>query len=375
MFVVNELGFFVSHRLSIAQAVKQNDNEVHIVYGTLGNADTDILKAAGYTLHFVPIRRSGMNPLAEIRSLLLMWQLFRRVRPNLVHLVAIKSVLYGGIASRLAQVPAVVSAMTGLGYVFIDQSGVRLKTVILRRLIKLFLKSSLGHPHQKLIFQNPDDRDFVLARTKALPQQTRLIRGSGIDLKLCPMIPEPEGEPIVVMAARLLRDKGVIEYVEAAHILRNRGIKARYWLIGEPDLENRASVSHGEVAEWQAEGVVEYFGYQRDVPSIYVQAHIVTLPSYREGLPKSLIEAAACGRAVVTTDVPGCRDAIEPGVSGILVPVRDKVALANAIQYLIENPERRKQMGAAGRLLAEREFTIEKVVNEHLEIYRELMEQ
>jgi glycosyltransferase involved in cell wall biosynthesis len=372
MLVVNDLRYFISHRLPIAQAALQSGFEVHVAYGELGGAEEGALNALGLTLYSVPIQRGGTNPFADLRSVILLWALFRRVRPDLVHLVTIKPVLYGGLAARLARVPAVVSAMAGLGFVFIEQGGV--KAAVLRRVIKPLFGWALGHPHQTLIFQNPDDRDRVLAMTKVSSQQVRLIRGSGIDLKTCPAVPEPEGIPIVAMASRLLRDKGVLEFVDAARVLHERGVSARFMLIGEPDLANPASVTPEDVAAWQAEGLVECLGHRKDVPSLYAQAHIVTLPSYREGLPKSLIEAAACGRAVVTTNVPGCRDAIEPDVSGLLVPPRDAVALADALERLIQDSDLRQAMGEAGRALAEREFGIEKVVAAHLQIYQELME-
>jgi glycosyltransferase involved in cell wall biosynthesis len=373
MLVVNDLRYFISHRLPIAQAALKSGLDVHVAYGELGGAEVGALNALGLTLHFVPIQRGGTNPFADLRSVILLWTLFRRVRPDLVHLVTIKPVLYGGIAARLARVPAVVSAMAGLGFVFIEQGGV--KAAVLRRVIKPLFGWALGHPHQTLIFQNPDDRDRVLAMTKVSLQQVRLIRGSGIDLKTSTLVSEPEGIPIVAMASRLLRDKGVLEFVDSARLLRKRGVSARFWLIGEPDLANPASVTPEEVAAWQAEGVVECLGHRKDVPSLYAQAHIVTLPSYYgEGLPKSLIEATACGRAVVTTDMPGCRDAIVPDVSGLLVPPRDAVALADALERLVQDSDLRQSMGQSGRALAEREFGIAKVVAAHLQIYKDLLE-
>jgi glycosyltransferase involved in cell wall biosynthesis len=373
MLVVNDLRYFISHRLPIAQAALQSGFEVHVAYGELGGAEEGALNALGLTLYSVPIQRGGTNPFADLRSVILLWALFRRVRPDLVHLVTIKPVLYGGLAARLARVPAVVSAMAGLGFVFIEQGGV--KAGFLRHVIKPLFGWSLGHPHQTLIFQNPDDRDRVLAMTKVSLQQVRLICGSGIDLRACPVVPEPEGIPIVAMASRLLRDKGVLEFVDAARVLHERGVSARFWLIGEPDLANPASVTPEDVAAWQAEGLVECLGHRKDVPSLYAQAHIVTLPSYYgEGLPKSLIEAAACGRAVVTTDMPGCRDAIQPDITGLLVPARDVKALADALERLIRDAALRQTMGNAGRALAEREFGIEKVVAAHLQIYQELLE-
>jgi glycosyltransferase involved in cell wall biosynthesis len=372
LFVVNDLGFFISHRLSIAIAVRNAGYAVDVGYGALGKENESDLATLDFTLHPVPMQRGGLNPLADLYSILSLWRLFRRVQPDLVHLVTIKPVLYGSIAARLAHVPAVASAVAGLGFLFVERKG-RIAS-LLPRIVKRLFCLALRHPHQTLIFQNPDDRDRVLAMTVVTPSQTQLIRGSGIDLAACPVLPEHDGPPIVAMASRLLRDKGVLEFVAAARLLRERGVSARFWLIGVPDLMNPASVLPQEVETWKAEGIVECLGHRPDVPSLYAQAHVVALPSYYgEGLPKSLIEAAACGRAVVTTDMPGCRDAIEEGVTGLLVPPRDVVALANAFERLIREVALRQSMGKAGRALAEREFGIEKVVSAHLQIYKELI--
>lgn len=373
LIVVNDLGFLLSHRLPVAIAARNAGYSVHLAYGVLGDASEDDVVSQGFDLHHVPIQRGGTNPLTDLWSMVLLLQLFRRVRPDLVHLVTIKPVLYGGIVARLARVPSVVSAMAGLGFVFAQQRGI--KAVILRWVIKPLFRWALEHPNQTLIFQNLDDRDRVLAMTRVSTVQNQLIRGSGIDLNACPLLPEPEPPSIVAMASRLLRDKGVLEFVAAARLLHERGVLARFWLIGGPDLANPNSVTPQEVAAWQSEGAVECLGHCPDVPSLYSHAHIVTLPSYYgEGLPKSLIEAAACGRAVVTTNLPGCRDAIEPDISGFLVPARDEVALADALEILIRDATLRQTMGKAGRALAEREFGIEKVVAAHLQIYCELLE-
>jgi glycosyltransferase involved in cell wall biosynthesis len=224
-----------------------------------------------------------------------------------------------------------------------------------------------------VIFQNPDDRDTLLCLGVVRSQQTRIIRGSGVSLDEYPYVPEPQSRPVVVMASRLLKDKGVCEFVEAARLLQSRNVDVLMRLIGSPDPGNLSSITTEEMNDWKHEGIVDLMGYRTDIAEQYAASNIVCLPSYREGLPKSLIEAAACGRAVVTTDVPGCRDAIEPGITGLLVPPRDPGALADAIEHLIENPSELKNMGRAGRRLAEREFGIDKIVNQHLEIYRELL--
>jgi glycosyltransferase involved in cell wall biosynthesis len=233
---------------------------------------------------------------------------------------------------------------------------------------------ALKHKNLRVIFQNADDKEKLLSTRAIVPSQTVIIRGSGVSLGEYPYLPEPEGLPVVAMAARLLKEKGICEFVEAARILKARNIKADMRLIGSPDFGNPSSVTEEELARWKAEGVVNLLGFRTDIAAQYAKSNIVCLPSYYgEGLPKSLIEAAACGRAVVTTDMPGCRDAITPDETGILIEPRNAVALADAIQYLIENPTVRMKIGEAGRKLAENAFTIESVVEQHMSIYQELL--
>lgn len=324
----------------------------------------------GFEHHLLPISRSGRNPLVELRTLWRLYRVMRKIRPDLVHLVTIKPVLYGGLMARLTSVPAMVAAISGLGTVFIDHKKGR---SWMRRGVEWLYRLALGHSNARVIFQNPDDCAALIAIGAVREEKVALIRGSGVSLADCQIRPEPDGMPVVTLATRLLKDKGVMEFLEAARELKRRGVTARFWLAGSLDSSNLTSVSEDVLSQWSKEGVVEVLGYQDDIPKLFGNSNIVVLPSYREGLPKVLIEAAACGRAVVTTDVPGCRDAIEPETTGLLVPVRDASALADAIQSLIDNPQRRKRMGASGRALAEREFAIEKVVDAHLAIYRELL--
>ncbi len=369
LFVVNVPEFFLSHRLPLAIAAREAGYEVHVVTGP-GEAAQRISEL-GFAHYVFPLSRSGRNPLSELRSFGALYRLMQQIRPNLVHLVTIKPVLYGGLMARLARVPAVVAAVSGLGFVFVSQEG---KGLWLRRGIETLYKFAFGHRNIRVIFQNPDDRAVVVGLGAVREDQTLLVRGSGVALNDYPMLPEPEGVPVVSFAARLLVEKGVLEFVEAAKILKARGATARFWLIGAPDPGNPASVTETDVAAWENEKILEPLGLRSDIAALFAKSHIVVLPSYYgEGLPKVLIEAAACGRAVVTTDHPGCRDAIEPGLSGLLVPVRDAVALANAIQQLLEDSAMRRRMGEAGRALAEHEFTIEKVVEAHLGVYRELL--
>jgi glycosyltransferase involved in cell wall biosynthesis len=294
--------------------------------------------------------------------------IIRKVRPDIVHLVTIKPVLIGGAVARMLRVPKVVAAISGLGFIFIAKG----KAAALRRaLIGRLYRFALRRRNVRVIFQNQDDRKLISDIARIRPEQVRMIRGSGVDLQKFRPEPVPEGRFCAVLAARLLIDKGVREFVEAARILRARGGDGRFVLAGDLDPHNPACVSVQEAEEWRREGVVELVGHVADVRPLFAQAHAVVLPSYREGMPLVLLEAAACGRAVVTTDVPGCRDAIEPGETGLLVPVRDAAALAEAMGRLAGDWALCGSMGAKGRALAERAFSIEEVAARHLAIYAE----
>ena len=368
LFIVNVDWFFISHRLPIALKAIENGYEVHILCAITNKAQ--YLENLGLIVHPFSFTRSGKNIFSELHSIVRLYKKVTEIKPDLVHLVTIKPVLYGGIVSRLSRVPCVVSAISGLGFLFIERKGL-IPRLLLKTVLFLY-RLAMKHPNQKVIFQNPTDMKALVDAGGVSIEKVRMIRGSGVDLQQYPMRPESTGVPIVIMVSRLLEDKGVFEFVEAARTLKSRGIHAVFKLVGEPDFENPESINDEQVRLWQDEAVIECLGFRSDIAEQFSQAHIVVLPSYREGLPKVLIEAAACGRAIVTTDVPGCRDAIEAGVTGILVPARNPLALSEAIEKLISEPRLRQQMGQAGRDLAEREFSIDKVVSTHLDIYHEL---
>jgi|TARA_R100000935_G_C2822866_1_gene160666 glycosyltransferase involved in cell wall biosynthesis len=369
LFVVNAPEFFLSHRLPLAIAAKDAGYEVHVA--SAAGDDVQGIQAKGFHHHTVGFARSGQNPFVELNTLVQLVGLFRRVKPDLVHLITIKPVLYGGLSAHMAGIDGVVSAVSGLGTVFLaDSKGAKLRRWLIAKLYSLAFKQK----RLAVIFQNPDDRDTLISLGALEPNEARMIRGSGVALADYPQLSEPEGnKTVVVMASRLLKDKGVFEFVEAARILLDRGVSVEMRLIGSSDPGNLTSVTQHDIDKWENEGVVNPLGYRLDIAEQYAAANIVCLPSYREGLPKSLVEAAACGRAIVTTDVPGCRDAITPDETGLLVPVKDPIALANAIQRLVENPDLRRRMGEAGRALAKEAFAIEKIVDQHLQIYKEVL--
>jgi len=393
LFIVNVDWFFISHRLPIALEAMTQGYEVHLLCAitdkeqylkSLGlivhpfafsrsgkNILTELakeqyLKSLGLIVHPFAFSRSGKNILTELAIIFKLYWQIKKIKPDLLHLVTIKPVLYGGIAARIAKVPGVISAISGLGFLFVKRAGLhrRLHRRLLRVVVLFLYRFAMGHPNQRVIFQNPTDMDALVKAGGIDKDKTRLIRGSCVDLQDYPFIPEPDGTPVIVMASRLLKDKGVHEFIEAARILKSKSVKVHFQLIGEPDFENPESVTAESMQIWREEGIVECLGFRSDISKLFSQAHIITLPSYYgEGLPKVLIEAAACGRVVITTDIPGCRNAIESDISGLLIPARDVEALAQAMEYLLENTSLRQKMGKAGRVLAESEFGIEKTVN------------
>ncbi|MBT5302337.1 MAG: glycosyltransferase family 4 protein [Tateyamaria sp.] len=372
LFVVNVDWFFISHRLPIALEAMRQGYEVHIATGLTDKLS--VLQGYGFVVHPLSLNRSGAGLVVIGETF---WQIFRvckLVKPDLVHFVTIKPVLLGGLAARMAGIPAVVSAVSGLGFVFVAEG---MKAVIRRWVVKHLYRAALGHRNQKVIFQNNDDLSRLAGLVELPGRKLSLIRGSGADLSQYSVTQLPNGVPVVMLAARLLVDKGVREFVKSAQILRQRGLSkqdVRFVIVGKPDPDNPHSLHQEELAQWSEEGAVELWGHRTDMPQVIASAHIVVLPSYYgEGLPKVLIEAAACGRVVITTDHPGCRDAIQTGITGVLVPVRDTEALANSIQELLGDPVRCATMGQAGRKLAENAFDQKYVVGAHLQIYQELI--
>lgn len=371
LMVVNDAAFFLSHREPVAKAAR--DRGFLVVVATAAGPAVHAVVDAGYEHREIRLTRSGRNPFAEALSVVSLIRLFRSVRPDIVHLVTIKPVLYGGIAARMVGVPSVVSAISGLGTVFGSVSDSRMSMA--RFAAKLLYTLALGHRNQRVIFQNSNDRNVLTMMTRLRPDKAIMIPGSGVDLSEYKMADEAETDvPVVVMAARLLRDKGVYEFTEAARILKQDDVRARFLLVGDPDHTNASSVNESQLEAWREEGIVEILGFRSDIASIFAMSHIVVLPSYGEGIPKVLVEAAACGRPVVTTDIPGCREAIAPDQSGLLVPPRDARALADAIKHLIENADLRRRMGRTGRRFAERHFAIEDVIAKHLSTYKALLD-
>ena len=356
--------YLYNFRSPLAQSLQEQGHEVILL--SPPGPYVERLQALGLRWMEFDFARHGMNPVAEGLTLLRLLSVYRRERPDTVHHFTIKCVLYGSLVAPLAGVQSVINAVTGLGYMFSEGQGLkRWLHPLIKGLYRFALRGT------RVIFQNPDDRNLFLEQRLAREADTFLIRGSGVDIHRFSPKPEAPGTPLIVFPGRLLRDKGVGDFVAAARFLRSDDVQVRLALVGDLDENNPLSVSRQEVQEWVRSGDVEWWGWREDMNEVYAQAHIGCLPSfYKEGLPKVLIEAASSGRPIVTTDWPGCREVVQPGENGLLVPPLNAHALAAALRALLEDPSRRRQMGLAGREMAVREFSKEQIVRQTLDVYR-----
>ncbi len=368
IFFITEDWYFWSHRLPIARAARDAGFEVQVV-ARVGQ-HKERIENEGFGLIPISLERKSRNIIKEILSFFEIIKIYRREKPDIVHHVAIKPVLYGSWAARIAGVSCVVNALAGLGFIFVAKG---CKAKILRRLVVSAYSLAFSAKNTTGIFQNPEDFMLFVDAGILKKEKAVLIRGSGVDIEHFIPIPEPEGIPTVVLASRMLWDKGVGEYVEAAKILRKCSVECRMVLVGSPDPENPASIPEKTLNDWRIEGLVECRKHTENMWEVFSQSNIVVLPSYREGLPKVLLEAASCSRAIVTTDVPGCREIVRHNENGLLVPPRDPNALADAIAKLVESPEIRKRMGARGREIVKAEFSEEIVIRQTLEVYKNIV--
>lgn len=367
LFLVTEDWYFCSHRLPIARAARDAGFEVLVATRTVSHA-TEITRE-GFGLIPIKMKRGKIGLLGELASIRELIGIYRREKPDIVHHVAMKPVLYGSVAAALTGVPATINTLAGLGFIFTARGII---SSVLRKVIRLFLKLALTRRNTHVIVQNTDDRRVVesLGVSAGL---VRTIRSSGVDLQRFTPRPEPDGPIVVTMVSRMLWDKGVGELVTAARELRAQDPTLSVKLVGAPDPENPASIPVRQLREWCDEGVIDWLGHREDIPAIWAGSHIAVLPSYREGLPKSLVEAAAGGRPMIATDAPGCRELVSDGFDGILVPVRDSRALAAAIQKLAEDADLRRYMGTNARGTIERGYGNARVSSETVSLYRDIL--
>jgi glycosyltransferase involved in cell wall biosynthesis len=315
LFVVANDWYFCCHRLDLAKRAAAAGFDVHVA--TPPGKYRDTIEAAGLQYSPLEIDRQGRNPINDSVTIARLVRLYRRIRPSIVHHVALKPIVYGSIAARIARVPGVVNAMPGMGYVFLSN---QLLSRAIRPAVIAAFRLLVNRPNARMILQNPDDVQSWIAWGAVRRERVVLIRGAGVDVTRFKPSEEPSGTPLVILPARLLFDKGVAEFVEAARTLRRQSVDARFALVGEGDPGNPSSVPPGQLDAWAREGLIELFGWRDDMVPVLREAHVICLPSYGEGLPKALLEAAAAARAIVATDVPGCREIVTDGVNGEAQP-------------------------------------------------------
>ncbi len=376
LFLVTDDWFFLMHRKALALAAQTAG--FRVLVATAPGSKVREIEALGFTHYPLKMRRSSRNPLREMVGLLDLIKLYRHLRPDIVHQVSIKPILYGTLAARIAGVPAVVNAVTGLGFVFIA-GGCRKR--ILRRLVESAYRFIGKRMQIRFLFENPDDRRYFLDMKIIAAEQAALILGSGVDIEqFQPPESEPETSaasippPVVLLAARLLWHKGIEEFVAAARILRKKGVQAEFWLAGMPDMSNPAAVPVSRLLYWHRQGDVRWLGFQDDMSALYQKVAVVCLPTrYREGIPVTLLEAAACGKPLVATDMPGCREIVKAGENGFLVTPGDVYSLVAGLEKLLLDPLLRVEFGRNGRRIVEKGFSDKKVISDTFTVYRELL--
>jgi len=378
LFVVNEAFFFLSHRIHLAKAAIEAGCDVHLAapadHGWAPDGfHVSQIEAFGVQCHEIRLSRRGQNPITELRSVVSIWRLMRRLEPDLVHLLTIKLLLYGGLAARISGVPAVVFGVTGLGHVF-SSGGIASR--IRRGLVVPLMRFCMRHPRSKVVVQSHGDSDFLASRAIAAPDRIKVVVGSGVDLNEFRYVPLPKNrtERVVTFAARMIWDKGVGAFVGAARDIRTRIPEARFCLVGSTKSENPRSVPAETLNAWVESGIVDWVGRRDDMPKILVNSDIVCLPTlYGEGVPKILLEAAACGRAIVASDTPGCREVVRDGVNGLLVDPTDTRSLVVALENLLRDQGLTERMGRAGAELASQSFDVNQVVARTIAVYESLL--
>jgi glycosyltransferase involved in cell wall biosynthesis len=353
--------YLYNFRLSLAKELRAHGHEV-VLLSAPGPFEP-LLQESGFRWVSFPLSRQGINPFYELRTLWRLTQLYHQLDPDIVHHFTIKPVLYGSMAAHLLRIPGIINSITGLGHLFIDPEPI---TRLLRRLASWLYRINLRGT--EVIFENPEDRKIFIEWGFIKSRQGHLILGTGVDVERFRPTAKENNPPIVLFSSRMLVTKGVLEYVEAIRILKAKGINAGFALAGKPDPGNPASIPEEQIEAWKQSDLVEWWGWQSDMPAALAQTDIFCLPSYREGVPNALLEATACGLPIVTTDTPGCRDVVTNGVNGLLVPVKNAQAIAVALETLILDPELRRRMGSAGREIAVN-FSNIKINRETLAVY------
>ena len=368
IYLVTEDWYFISHRLPMARAARDSGFEVHVA--TRIDRHGAAIEAEGFQLHGVAWRRGSLDPRDLVRVVREVRKLYRDLRPDLAHHVALPAAVVGSLAAIGLPI-ACLNAMTGLGTLFTDDTP---KARIARAVLRLVLRALLNRSRAAVLVQNLDDR-AVIERLGLHRDRIALIPGSGVDVEAMKPTPEPSGPITVAFVGRLLASKGIRTLVAAHEQLVQRGRDMQLLIAGLPDPANPTSIPPQEIEAWTRQPNVKHLGFVDDIGALWARAHIAVLPSHREGLPLSLLEAAACGRPLVATDVPGCRDIARADLNALLVPVEDPEALANAIDRLARDPQLRRKFGRAGRELVEQNFSSKRIGRDVIALYQRLLAQ
>ncbi|MDA0340733.1 MAG: glycosyltransferase family 4 protein [Proteobacteria bacterium] len=367
-FLITEDWYFRQHFLALATAAREIGYDVSVLcrIGERGPEAAEAIRSAGLALHAVDFQRSGLNPFKDLVTRQRISRLYRDLRPDIVHHVALKPIIHGQAAARQAGVAARINFLPGFGHVFTADT---LKTKLLRPMVSRALARALKGEGMGLMVMNRDDQQQIAGLAEADPETVTVLPGTGVDLTRFAEAEEPSGPIIATYLGRFLHDKGLRELVEASSILQQRGTAVTIRLVGAPDPSNPASIDADTLSGWRRDGVVELHPWTDDVPGVWRQAHLAVLPSYREGFGMSLAEAAATGRALIASDVPGCRDVVRDGATGLLVPPRDATALADAIERLARDTDTRRRFAGMARRDAEQRFSLERINRTVLDLY------
>ena len=371
VYVINVDWYFKLHWLQRAIATKDTGAVVHVVAGFTDSDILDSLEALGFICHPLEIERKSINPFSNIKVLTNLYFLIKSIAPDIIHAITIKPNLYVGLISRRLKIPYVLS-VTGTGIIFSGKSlTVRLIRPVVRFLYKLTGSKKVS---RKIVFENREDCDYFVSTGLCDAKEAVVILGAGVDTGKYRLAEEKVSAiPVILFAARLLWDKGLGDLVEAGKILHNRNLDFAIQVAGIVDEDSINTIDEAVLEDWERDGLIQWLGTVKDMPELIAKANIVTLPTfYGEGVPRILIEAAACGRPIITTDMPGCREIVKDGVNGLLVPARDVKALADAIEVLLNDRELRNRMGRQGREMVERDFSQQKVIGETISLYDEL---
>jgi glycosyltransferase involved in cell wall biosynthesis len=368
ILLISNTDWYLHHfRLPLANTLR--DQGFEVVFVSPPGKYAPMIKSLGFRWVGWRLGRRTLTPWSELSSTIELARILRREHPDLIHNHTIKPVIYGSLATRLAGCDKVVNSITGRGFIFVNQAT---RTRLLKLLVRIMYRIALNHAGFVTIFENETDREYFNKEKIIKSRNTYLIPGMGVDTDYFKPVPEPEGITIILYSGRLLWDKGVGTLVDAAHLLHQR-TPVRVALVGQPDPGNPTSIPESTIRNWVSVGLVEWWGWREDMNIVYQSSHIVTLPSMGEGIPTSLLEAAACGKPLVASDVPGCRDVVQHNINGILVPAGDPAALAGALYQLVSKPELRGKMGLVGRQFVLQHFTTSIINSQTIAVYQEML--